>query len=258
MSQPFEPISPDSPDDETSEPSSSECPVPCYFMVVDILGFSSIIENLNAEEQTQRISVWIDLVETTRRLSGVEEIQLISDTLFVREENSVDGLLRLLTFAQLLLEKGIQNSLPLRGAVVHGEAAWGRLTYGKAVIQAHQVERSLDWIGIACAPNLPGLDSMWRWDLIVVYPVPSKSGLTQLVPAVSWKVPSTTELIRGVMGNGLLSDGDPIRWEIVSKIERTIQFGMYLSIGRANRLDPKYYRGWFPMHILEEFHKAGV
>jgi hypothetical protein len=161
-----------------------------------------------------------------------------------------------LTFAQLLLNRGIENALPLRGAIVHGEAAWGRLTYGKAVIQAHRIERSLDWIGIACAPNLPRLDSLWDWDLVAVYPVPSKSGPTQLAPAISWKVPSSRELLARASRDGLMSEGETFRWEIVSKVERTVQFGMYLRIGKSNRLDPKSYCGFFPMHILEEFQKA--
>ena len=256
MSQPFEPISSEPSYNDPSEVSSIERPGPCYFMVVDILGFSNMIENLSGDEQTQRIADWIYLVESTRCLSNVQEIQLISDTLFVREEDSVDGLARLLTFAQLLLERGIENSFPLRGAVVHGDAAWGRLTYGRAVIQAHQVERSLDWIGIACAPNLPRLDSMWDWNLVAVYPVPRKSGLTQLMPAISWNMPSSDELLRKASGKGLMAEGELYRWEIVSKVERTVQFGMYLRIGRSHRLNPKLYRGWFPMHILEELQKA--
>ena len=130
-------------------------PAPCYFMVVDILGFSEIIKNLDGDEQNQRVVSWLDLVETTRHQVGVKDTQLISDTLFVREEDSIEGLAQLLRFAQLLLERGLERNFPLRGAIVHGDAAWGRLTYGKAVIEAHQMERSLDWIGVACERNLP-------------------------------------------------------------------------------------------------------
>ena len=196
------------------------------------------------------------MVETTTHKSGIKEFQLISDTLFVREEDSIDGLTRLLRFAQLLLECGVEESFPLRGAVVHGDAAWGKLTYGRAVIQAHQIELSLDWLGIACAPNLPRVDSMWAWDVVAVYPVPRKEGQTRLVPAVSWKVPPTEELVRKVSGNGLMANGDIYGWKEISKVERTIQFGLYLKIGEANRFDPKHYRYWFPMHSFEEFLKV--
>ena len=92
-----------------------------YFLVADILGFSNIMENLKDEEQTRRIYGWIELVEETRRKTGIKEIQLISDTLFVKEEDSIHGLRRHLQFARLLLDDGVAKSIPLRGAIVHGE-----------------------------------------------------------------------------------------------------------------------------------------
>ena len=234
----------------------TESPTPCYFMVADILGFSRMIQNLDDHRQAKRISDWIEVVETTRSQCGVLEIQLISDTLFARETNSVEGLSRLISFAQLLLEHGSERFFPIRGAIVYGDAAWGRLTYGKAVILAHEIERSLDWIGIAVAPWVPEIDLMWDWDMVVCYPVPRKGGPTQLLPAVSWKVPDVNELVRRVTGMGLLSAGDQITWEIISKIERTVQFGMYLRMGKAKCLEPQQYRGWFPMHALQGLYLA--
>ena len=256
MSHPCDPFPYDPVGNDPAALSSIEDPVSCYVMVADILGFSKMIENLSNDEQARRVFDWIKLVETTTLKSGIKEIQLISDTLFVREEDSIDGLTRLLRFAQLLLECGVEESFPLRGAIVHGDAAWGKLTYGKAVIQAHQIERSLDWLGIACAPNLPRVDSMWAWDVVAVYPVPRKEGQTRLLPAVSWKVPATEELVRKVSGTGLMANGDIYGWKEISKVERTIQFGLYLKIGEAIRLDPKHYRYWFPMHFFEEFLKV--
>ena len=83
-------------------------------MVCDILGFSSMIQNLDCEHQAQRITQWVDLVQRAGRLVGVKKTQLISDTLFAREEDSAEGLTRLLEFARLLLESGLDNSFPLR------------------------------------------------------------------------------------------------------------------------------------------------
>ena len=243
---------------ESSSSSKAEGLKDCYFMVADLLGFSNMILNLNSDEQTRRIREWVALIQAIKAEVGVKDIQLISDTLFVREESYSEGLKRLLRFAQLLLNRGLDHSFPVRGAIVHGKVAWGELTYGQAVIQAHKLERSMDWVGIACSPNLPGLSEFWNWGDVVVYPVPRKAGLTQLMPTVSWMVPSSHELLRKVSGSGLIAEGDPISWEIVSKIERTIQFGMYLKIGRSHQLDPQHYRGWFPMHIIEAFSKIST
>lgn len=222
-----------------------------YFLVADILGFSNIMENLKDEEQTRRIYGWIELVAETRRKTGVKEIQLISDTLFVKEEDSVHGLRRLLQFARLLLDDGIAKSIPLRGAIVYGEVIWGELTYGKAVVDAYRMERSLDWIGIACSPEIPGISQMWDWELVVVYPVPKKAGFTQYVPAISWNVPAAEELTKHVSQDGLLKDGDIIGWDVVSKVERTIQFGMYLRHGKANGLNPALSESLYPMQWIE-------
>ena len=240
----------------SSVASGIEIPMPCYFMVADILGFSKMMENLDGPRQAQRITEWKDLVQQTGLEAGVKEIQLISDTLFVREADSTDGLARLLKFGQLSLERGIDKSIPLRGAIVHGSAAWGELPYGDAVIQAHQIEQSLDWIGIACAPKLPRVESKWDWDLVIVYPVPRKAGSTQLVPAVSWNVPKTTELVLKVSANGLMAEADPYKWEVISKVERTIQFGIYRRIGKSKGSDPQHYSAWFPMHAIEDLLMA--
>ena len=75
-----------------TETQEMQVPAPCYFMVVDILGFSEIIKNLDRDEQNQRVVSWLDLVETTRHQVCVKDTQLISDTLFVREEDSIEGL----------------------------------------------------------------------------------------------------------------------------------------------------------------------
>ena len=220
-------------------------------MVVDILGFSKIINNLDDDQQSQRMADWVDLVETTKHEAGVEETQLISDTLFVREEDSAEGLERVLRFAKLLLERGLDSNFPLRGAVVHGNVAWGHLTYGKAVIEAHKAERALDWIGIACDLNLPHLDQMWDWDRVVCYPVPRKVGDIEMMGAVTWDVPDLPKI--GVMttAKGLVNPDDPINWEVITKQERTHQFGLYLKLGASAGMDPRSAPGWSPTDIVQ-------
>ena len=199
---------------------------------------------------------WVDLVQHAGLQARVKETQLISDTLFAREEDSADGLGRLLEFAQLLLESGVDKSFPLRGGIVHGDAAWSKLPYGKAVIEAHAMEQSLDWLGVACAPGLPGLASLWNWDLVTVYPIPRKAAQAMLLPAVSWKVPSANNLVRKVSENGLMVEGDPYWWDVVSKLERTIQFGIYLKLGKAHGLEPGRYDFLFPMQMVEQILNA--
>ena len=241
-------------DTEYAKPTASQDPqgpVPCYFMVVDILGFSEIINNLDGEDQSQRIADWLSLVETTQHETNVKQTQLISDTLFVREEDSIEGLSRLLRFAQLLLERGLEMNFPLRGSIVHGDAAWGHLTYGKAVMDAHTMERSLDWIGIACSPDLPDLNGLWGWDTVVRYPVPRKVGDLEILGAVTWEVPELPQLFLLATDSGLVDEDENASWGVVAKLERTNQFGTYLRIGRLAGTNPGLSPGYFPMQIID-------
>lgn len=89
--------------------TSNKSPTTNYFIAADILGFSQMVANLSADKQDERIADWIEIVEATKQQAGIGEVQLISDTLFVREEDSDAGLARLLKFAQHLLEQGVKN-----------------------------------------------------------------------------------------------------------------------------------------------------
>ena len=227
--------------------SSIEAPIPCYFMVIDILGFSQIISNLSGEQLVQRMQNWVKLVETTKAELGVGGTQLLSDTLFVREEDSSDGLKRLLKFAKILLERGLAEGFPLRGSIVRGNATLGKLTYGDAVIKGHKIERSLEWVGIACEPGLPRVNELWDWDVVVCFPVPRKAGKVKTMPAVVWNVPDSNVIIHEVGKNGLMQNQEPLRWETAAKWERAAQFGNYIKTGKSDGLDPgRWNGGWLP------------
>ncbi len=237
--------------DKATGGSDSKKLTPCYLMVADILGFSRMITNLPDSEKSQRVSEWVDLVKATQRLVGIKATQLMSDTLFVREEDSEDGLERLLRFAQLLLQKGMQKSFPIRGAIVHGNVAWGELTYGQPVIQAHKLERSLDWIGIACSSSIPRIDKFWSWDLVVLYPQPQDSGSIQLIPAIAWDVPRSQELTAKAIDVRLYRLGDRVPEHVISKLEHTVQFGIYLRSGKRFCLNPGRFGHLSAMEFLE-------
>ena len=237
--------------------SGIQVATPCYFMVIDILGFSQITKNLKGDELAQRMIDWVNLVETTAVEVGVKATQLISDTLFVREKDSVDGLKLLLRFARLMLERGLDKNFPLRGSIVHGDAAWGSLPYGAAVTKAHEREQSLEWVGIVCEPTLPRIDQMWDWEVVAVYPVPTKEGPVRLVPAVVWNVPESTELIHGSAAGGLMAEDGTLHWNTANKWERTVQFGIYLRARKSVGLDPRNWDGSLgPMHFIEKLLKA--
>ena len=212
-----------------------------YFLAADLLGFSSIVSNLSGPALDKRIGDWVNLVQRLGPVAPGVEIQLVSDTLFVREEGSDEGLQRLLSFSRTLLEDGISHALPVRGAITFGPVEWGELTYGKAVIEAHRLETAQDWIGVACVPKLPYLKRLWDWGRVVVYPVPMKSGAIRIHPAVAWTVPATDELCRQTLVDGLFVAGDLIPWEWQRKISHTAAFGRYLRHAEFKGATPESY-----------------
>ena len=209
-----------------------------YFLVADVLGFSKIVLNLSHDDLDERMQCWTGLVAKARCEAHIDRIQLISDTVFVQVDDTDHGLEQLLIFSKLLLEYGIEQSFPIRGAISRGNVTWGEFTYGRAVIEGHSLERSQDWIGIAC---MNGLDVPWSWDLVCAYPLPRKSGSFKIFPVVSWTMDQRQTLLQKITGQGLMQDGEHFTWEIYSKVKNTSNFLTYVERARTKDRDPKTY-----------------
>ncbi|MCY3823604.1 MAG: hypothetical protein OXG62_07015 [Nitrospinae bacterium] len=212
-----------------------------YLLVADVLGFSNIVSNLHPNHLSRRMATWLHIVEETSREMEIKDIQLVSDTIFVREVVSEDGLQRLFQFSKLLLQRGMQNSFPIRGAITFGELTWGKLIYGEAVIEAYNLERSLDWIGIACG-KLP--DVPWSWDLACYYLVPKKGNeKATFSVAIPWPILEIeTKDFRGKWtSGGLLKNKEDITWASYSKLFNTLLFFKYARQCMEENLQPNKF-----------------
>ena len=219
-----------------------------HILVGDVLGFSRLVSNLGHGRLDDRLKTWVDLVKDILSETNIQHSQLISDTIFVREDDSVKGLERLLQFSKLLLERGLSNHFPVRGAISKGDLTWGPLTYGKALIRGHELERQQDWIGIACESGLAAVP--WSWDLVCCYPVPKKSGSIRTMPAVVWNIPDAPDLINKCCGQGLLTDGEHVTWELHSKLNNTLAFSMYVQRARQQHSNPAKYHSQFSIGAI--------
>ena len=211
-----------------------------YLLVADVLGFSNITTNLSHAELSGRVRAWMAIVENTRRETGVEGVQLLSDTLFAWEADTGGAPDSILKFSKELLERAIGEYFPLRGAITYGEVGFlDSVIYGATVVEAHDLERSLDWLGIACGelPTVP-----WSWDLVCCYPVPKKPvGKTiKLSPAIIWDIPE--DLLGRCISHGLLKDGDGILWDTYSKVKNTVAFSDYVQRAKGLELAPDKMR----------------
>lgn len=221
-----------------------------YFLVADVMGFGHIVENSKGDALDGRIDEWVTLVEATAKNFKIKNIQLISDTLFASVAQEPDSLVQLIDFIRELLTASLSISLPLRGAIVSGECTWGRLTYGPAVIAAHQLEQAQNWIGIACAPAMPGVDTPWSLERLICYPVPFKRKEIRLHPVVAWPVPAANELIKLLARGGLTKNGDVLTWEVGEKINNTVLFGMYMKFLSRTKSSPSVFHGFLPIHPI--------
>lgn len=112
-----------------------------YFFYGDILGFSQIVNSLSLMELKKRLIVWGSLVEKLITKYKIKKYLLVSDSLSICA-NSKDELILLINFCRELLEDGVNNSLPIRGAITYGEYNWEENIYGKAVTNAIDLEKN--------------------------------------------------------------------------------------------------------------------
>jgi hypothetical protein len=222
-----------------------------YFLMADILGFSKIIENTKDVELDSRIGSWVTLVEALAKEYDIHSLQLLSDTVFAGTNSTQTGLRSLIAFGRSLLQKGLDASFPVRGAISHGSYEFGRLTYGKVVIKCHKIENAQEWMGIGCDANLPHGEGEWGLDSLVCYPVPMKSGPIVLMPTVAWVVPDYKTLAGKLTGNGLTKKDDKLPWEWATKVKNTVEYGLYLRILACNNVKPSQFYGTLPIETFE-------
>ena len=217
-----------------------------FILVADILGFSNVVSNLPPDNLSERMDAWVCLVQQTKCDTKIDRVKLVSDTIFAQVADSEDGMKRLFRFSKLLLERGLENSFFIRGAISHGEASWSNeLIFGKAVLDAHRLESSLDWVGIACTEidkELP-----WSWDLACRYPAPQKGREKVLsVPVIVWTPPDSFDILDKWDSRELHDDDTGFFWADFSKLSNTSIFFKYVRDSERKGLEPhKFHLGIF-------------
>ncbi|MCX7071289.1 MAG: hypothetical protein NTW01_09895 [Gammaproteobacteria bacterium] len=223
-----------------------------YFLVADVLGFSAMLANSSHTEFDARMSQWVELVEAATKKSGVDKFSLFSDTVFAAVPSTVEGANALINLSRLLLSEGLTNSFMVRGGIAHGTFTWGRVSYGRAIIDAHKLESRQNWVGIACQGKLPHAVELWGANRLVCYLPPMKSGLMQGQPVVSWDIPDATELIALAMKSNAVKDGEAIAWDVGEQLNNTLLFRSYLYVLQKENLDPSLFHGPLPSQALHE------
>lgn len=227
-----------------------------YCYVCDILGYKNIMLNLSLEEQRKQVFAWKNIVDTaSEKFDIAKDCLRASDTLFVKGEYGKDNLKILLELSQYILEEGIRNHLPIRGAIAFGDVVLDQendLVYGDGVVNAYNLAESQDWIGTCCESYLPGVDCLWDFDLVFVYPAPMKNGKIIFCPVVSWSVPEYVELRNYTVKS--YKKGDNMDWIYANRIQHTIMFDLFLKGVKHGVITakPQTFPGDLPMwHVCE-------
>jgi|688.fasta_scaffold83226_4 hypothetical protein len=221
-------------------------------LIADILGFSNIVRNLNGEELTSRIKDWTDLVDGLSKKYDLKEYQLLSDTLFLICEYNEKNIKALFALSRDLLTMGIEKSIPIKGAISYGEVYWGKLIYGKAVIDAHYIEIEQNWIGITCSSKVLDIQTYYGQGLVICYPPCFKSGKFTLMPVVNWDPPRGDDLFKKIVTKGLMKEGEQIESKIVQMVDNTNTFRLYKhNILNVRKLKTDQYHGTYHTNFLD-------
>lgn len=133
-----------------------------YVALIDVLGFSEL--SLEEGRIIDFISRFYNLIiEVNNRYKKNLKFILASDTIFIATENDSEESFRDITSAcSYLLFKYIRWEFPIKGCISYGDYIIydGLLhnkvvpptIYGKPIIDAHNYENDLNWIGIMISP----------------------------------------------------------------------------------------------------------
>jgi hypothetical protein len=222
-----------------------------YFFVADLLGFGKIIKNLSDDQSSARVEEWVALVSGAMKAESITRFQLISDTVFAANPGTVEGLRQLVRVSRRLLTDGVAASLPVRGAITFGSYTWGSdLIYGKAVVDAHSLEMSQNWVGIS-GGGLPHAQSCYGFGELLLYLPPMKRGPVTVHPVVDWTIPNSDQLAILLTQGGLATGNEIVTWELGEKLTNTSVFALYKKAIKDKGLSPAIFHGALPVRQLE-------
>ena len=134
-----------------------------YLLLLDILGFSQLVETRGHQEVYATIEKAFEPFRHWERLNGCFQTIYFSDT-FVYYQKSKGFhkslFLDIYAIGGMVLSALLAEGIPARGAISFGEfnvnadsSGRHQLYYGGAMIEAHRAEQREKWIGITMLPS---------------------------------------------------------------------------------------------------------
>ncbi len=128
----------------------------------DIIGYSSYIDQTNIEESIIKISKFIENVKMsagTDILAVKIDNWILSDSVIIVVDTNRHPLFsgsieHFLATCSMILEDGMRNKLPLRGAIGGGDFYKdGEVMVSSALVDAARYEKEQEWLGAVLTPN---------------------------------------------------------------------------------------------------------
>ncbi|WP_293887852.1 MULTISPECIES: hypothetical protein [unclassified Sphingobacterium] len=229
----------------------------------DILGFKNLVEK-NSHEDLIKIynDALCDTVNKIREIgiehhnydkTAVESLEsisqfIISDSIIlIQNEFNHRGLFFLILQSRVLLRMGINEGIPLRGAISLGEISvlenLGTTIVGRGLTNAYQMESIQNWSGAIIDPNcfkihpndISFINILTKSDkpLLIEYDVPLKAFYEDNFFAINWVDKSDSiDDIRNAFYSHKKEIESPKQEEIINN---TLQFAKYIKgIVRSN------------------------
>jgi hypothetical protein len=220
--------------------------------ILDILGFKEMIETTPIDDLSKKFARVVDgvLNKINRQLIqapsepslfgdfGDEKSWCLSfhfsDTIvLISHDDSETSCLKLLVYLRTVTQFLLSSKYPSRGAVSFGEMFVDvdrRMFLGKALTDAHNLEKRQDWIGCAISnsievafPNIFKKSDVLE-KVFPVYQIPMKDGPVQNMRTVNWR----WGLVVQGGTKSLFPNID--KWPEKRKIDNTLQFAKSMRI----------------------------
>ena len=248
----------------------------CFLAYLDILGFKEKVKQMSVEALKKLVADFTDTfrktVNSSRMVPGGNgrdvgikigpgmEFRMVSDSIYVWIKNDDDCMKQfdnMIHIVNALLATGFEKRLPLRGVVTFGELFSGNIKtpcnvppdllfrdndslYGKAIVEAYELESRIDWSGAIVTPNawakvvgthkkLRGKrpsDMFNRFPYFLWYDVPFKKGKGKAI-AYNWNYFSKIDLSEEKIHNAFVGKYGVVDDAVKVKHDETIRFFEY-------------------------------
>ena len=253
-----------------------DIPQSCFFALLDILGFKNIVKQKTFEQLRKIVDTFtvgfrqtVDLSRTFGAGNGIDglkielghiHVRIVSDSIYVWADGDecLKGFDDVLHVVNAMLASGFENGLPLRGVVTYGELFVGRREtsgdgsgdfafesgsiYGKALVEAHELESQVNWSGAILTPcawtkvvssfkdgmvtgtNIKCPDDYFNsYPYLLWYDVPFKSGNRNAI-TFNWNYRSGLKLDAEKVQKAFSENAGPLDDDVKVKLDETIRF----------------------------------